>query len=96
MVQARRHDSGEVVVGYYRMDPTGFDSNPLYLLYAHDGPQFYMIDPDTVEPVAVPVNVGQNGNVYCPNCKNKIGIFRGRQYCPDCGQRLDWGDAGCL
>jgi len=37
-----------------------------------------------------PIKVGENGNPYCPNCKNKIGVFRGRKYCPDCGQRVLW------
>jgi len=27
----------------------------------------------TCEPQALPVTVGQNGNIYCPNCKRKIG-----------------------
>ncbi len=48
------------------------------------------IYPETIVPVAAEVKVGENGNMYCPNCKTKVGYLRGKRYCADCGQALSW------
>lgn len=46
-----------------------------------------------IRPKARAVVVGDNGNIYCPSCKRKIGAFHGRNYCPDCGQKIDWEES---
>lgn len=100
MKQARRCDNGEMVQGniitegskMYIKTPSvcarsSMDSkiNDNFVgFYAH------RVYPATVEDVEVKPVIGENGNIYCPNCKNKIGAFRGRNYCPGCGMRILW------
>jgi len=53
----------------------------------------FVVDPATVEPVAVPVMFVNHVYGRCPNCCDDVGRFTGaatREYCHYCGQRLDW------
>ena len=57
------------------------------------------IDPETIEPLALPVERDDYGGSRCPNCgydvfTQFVGLICGSpcgvNYCPSCGQRLDW------
>jgi hypothetical protein len=53
----------------------------------------FLVDPATVEPVAVPVMRERHlmGDYRCPNCRAAFVESLGRtDYCGNCGQRLAW------
>jgi hypothetical protein len=59
----------------------------------------FSVDPDTIEPVAVPLTYSVSPAVgHCPNCERIVipsdmipGYYP--RYCVLCGQRLDWSNA---
>ena len=105
LVSGKRVDTGEYVTGYYckktylkikkmhvgdfivTIQKIGFDKIT----------GFFMVDPATVEPVAVKPKKSDSGEYHiCPNCERLISEREPSHgkiqipYCKWCGQRIDW------
>jgi hypothetical protein len=81
LVTAKLVYNGDQVTGYY----TGSDVFGHWLKV--DG-EPALVDPATIQPVAVPVVIGPDKMPHCPDCGKPI--WKKPHYCPHCGQRLGW------
>ena len=103
MVTAKRLDDGETVTGYYENFYIRDTDKYVDTVCGKDidvGKSFVLVDPDTVEPVAVKAVYEEDSDLgLCPNCGDVAEIFehigddKGEwvqfDYCPYCGQRID-------
>jgi len=98
MVRGKRVDNGEWVIGYFiKRLPLGGEGIAESLIFNDkkhaDGWYSAVVDPATVEPVAVkPIRESTLvGDYICPNCGVAfMAGFGVTNYCGNCGQRLDW------
>jgi hypothetical protein len=117
MVKGKRVDNGEWVEGYLCLDTVHEGRIPfksagtlktVTVIQVTRQKNYHpttTIDPDTIEPVAVPVVIepvygyeDKKPSYYelcCPNCQAVFEDYEPDNkpnYCEGCGQRLDWSE----
>ena len=100
LFRGKRLDNGEWIEGGIAYD---HQIQKPVIMTMSESPKFvaWDVDPDTIEPVAVPVVV-KNKEYRCPNCnawfytvaRKEQKLVGTTPYCGNCGQRLDWEKSG--